>query len=186
MSDYVENNLGMGEKVVLRAKISWLTLLKPIISCVLIEIIFHVILSIVLKSFDDPKTKTIIIVVLEILIQVIAWLPLIKQIIINNTTKLAVTNKRIIGKIGVFSIHTIDYHIEKVDNISYNAGAWGNFLKYYRVTISGTGGDSITVPAVSNAQEFKNKVNEAIENHAAEARRSQASEIAAAISDTRR
>ena len=97
MSDYVENNLGMGEKVVLRAKISWLTLLKPIISCVLIEIIFHVILSIVLKSFDDPKTKTIIIVVLEILIQVIAWLPLIKQIIINNTTKYLIDNNKMIA-----------------------------------------------------------------------------------------
>ena len=111
----------------------------------------------------------------------ISFIPLIKQLLINVTTHLAITNKRIVGKVGILRVDTIDFPIEKVDNVTYNAGIFGNLFKYYTLQITGTSGDKKELKMVANAQAFKNAVSEAIERHAEEARKAQAAEIAAAM-----
>lgn len=87
------------------------------------------------------------------------------------------------GKAGILKVDTIDFPIEKVDNVTYNANIAGNIFKYYTVVVTGTSGDKKTAKMVANALNFKNAVNEAIERHAEEARKAQASEIAAAMNN---
>ena len=87
------------------------------------------------------------------------------------------------GKVGILKVDTIDFPIEKVDNVTYNANIAGNIFKYYTVVVAGTSGDKKTVKTVANALNFKNAVNEAIERHAEEAIKAQASEIAATMNN---
>ena len=185
MANYVDNNLRKDEHVVVRAKISWLTLVMPVIWCVLVWVGYFMLVS-KLGGKDQSgsangeqmksEAKTILLVAL-----LISFIPLIKQLLINVTTHLAITNKRIVGKVGILRVDTIDFPIEKVDNVTYNAGIFGNLFKYYTLQITGTSGDKKELKMVANAQAFKNAVSEAIERHAEEARKAQAAEIAAAM-----
>ncbi len=180
--DYVEKNLGKGEEIILRAKVNWLALLVNLFWGLIVEIALIVIknkLGGVTGGSGSEGTDPMLFV--QIFIHVLAWLPAVKKFLIIVTTKLAVTNKRVIGKVGIFSVQAIDFHIDKVDNVTYDAGVFGNLFKYYKVTVSGTGGDKKTVFPISNAFEFKNRVNEAVEQHAEEARKAQAAEIAMAM-----
>ncbi len=108
-------------------------------------------------------------------------LPFIIRILTVLTTHLVITNKRVIGKQGILSIKTMDIPIEKIDNVTFSAGVWGNLLKYYDISIKSVGSDGWTFHGICNAQAFKDCANDAIEKHAAQARIDQAEQIASAM-----
>ena len=124
MANYVDNNLRKDEHVVVRAKISWLTLVMPVIWCVLVWVGYFMLVS-KLGGVDQSgsangeqmksEAKTILLVVALLF----SFIPLIKQLLINVTTHLAITNKRIVGKVGVLKVDAIDFPINKIDNVSY-------------------------------------------------------------------
>ena len=108
-------------------------------------------------------------------------LPFILRILTVLTTHLVITNKRVIGKQGILSIKTMDIPIEKIDNVTFSAGVWGNLLKYYDISIKSVGSDGWMFHGICNAQAFKDCANDAIEKHAAQARIDQAEQIASAM-----
>ncbi len=190
MSKYVENNLGRDEEVILKAKKSFWCLIPQIISCIIILAIFFVANNALNLSQQD-QVKYLIQTGKKYVnpLEGKVWIPIILCVIIIGLKliklwgmNLAVTNKRVIGKIGVLKIQTLDYHIDKVDNVSFKAGLWGNIFHYYTVVVQG-GGDNAQIKfiGISNANQFKNAVNEAVEKHAEEARKQQAEEIARAM-----
>jgi uncharacterized membrane protein YdbT with pleckstrin-like domain len=155
-----------------------LTLVGPAIG-----MIIGLIIAIVLPTFAKEELE-----MLKDAFAYIGWIafvfcaiPFIKQALINATTHLAVTNKRVVGKVGILKVDTIDYPVDKIDNVSYNASFFGNIFKFATVQIGSVSGEKKKIGAIGNAQEFKNKVTDAIEEHAAEARAAQAREIAAAM-----
>lgn len=182
MSKYVENNLGKGEEIVLKAKKS--------IFCVFPQIIWFALMIVafvyVKGSENDVKsalaTGGFSVGSYSWVLLVIGALPLIVRLIVLWGMNLVVTNKRCLGKIGVLKIQALDYHIDKVDNVSLKAGIFGNLFHYHTVIVKGGGDDAvIKFIGISNANAFKNAVNEAVEKHAEEARRQQAEEIARAM-----
>lgn len=177
---YVENNLNKNEHVVLEAKISWLTLVPSIIWMVLMFALAILVLGKVETEDEDAEQ---IMALLKIGVIVIGLIPFFLKIIRNRSTNLAVTNKRVIGKTGVLKISTIDFHIDKVDNVSYRAGFFGNLFHYYTVEVKGGGDSKKTpfIPGIANAADFKNAVNEAVEVHAYEGRKEQAKLIGEAM-----
>ncbi|MBE7068057.1 MAG: PH domain-containing protein [Clostridiales bacterium] len=179
--NYIESNLRKDEQVVIRAKISWLTLIAPALSCIIGWVIAFYLKGLELDNM--PESMATILGYVAIVIGVLFTLPLVKRILFNLTTHLAVTNKRVIGKVGVLKIDTIDYPIDKVDNVSFKAGFFGNIFKYATVQIGSVSGEKKLINSIGNAQQFKNNVTDAIEKHAEEARRAQAAEIAAAMAN---
>ncbi len=209
--DYIERNLGKGEQVILRAKINPFGIIAPILWGALVEFLWAffsakiyevlggmfssstgagVTASALIPALDGAEqavgetvdqTLRIVRKVINVVVQIFALFPFLKRFLILITTKLAVTNKRVIGKVGILSIKTIDFHIDKVDNIKYNAKFFGNLFRYYTITVASTSGEHFDVQYVFNALQFKNTVNEAIEAHAEQARKAQAAEIAAAM-----
>lgn len=97
-------------------------------------------------------------------------------------TALAVANKRVVGKSGVLKVDSLDLHIDKVDNVSITTPFIGRILKYSVMEIKSTGSASgWKIKYISNGPQLKNAITEAIEQHAADARRAQAAEIAMAM-----
>lgn len=187
MANYVERNLRKDEKIVLRAKISWLTLVVPVIWCVLVEVLYFYLMNKLEGASSSSSSSSAnaaggqIKTILLIVCQLFALVPLIKQILINTTTHLAITNKRVVGKTGILRVLAFDYPINKIDNVTYGGGIFGNLFKYYTVVVQSSSSDKAAIKAISNAQAFKNAVTEAVERYADEARKAQAAEIAAAM-----
>lgn len=139
-------------------------------------------LSAISEGGVNSMNSWLILIVSGVLI-LIGIIPFIIRLVRFLSADLAVTNRRVIGKIGVVSIKSLDYHIDKVDSIKISTTFWGRIFRYYTVEVTGSGeGNNIKFEGISNANQFKNAVNEAIERHAAEARRQQAEQIAMAMS----
>ncbi len=183
MSTFAENNLRKGEEILLKGKVNPLCAFSQILWC-LVVLAAAIAVSIIMGGNENLKDMSLVItLIVWIAFIVIGVLPLLYRIIYLCSMSLAVTNKRVIGKVGIIKKNTLDYPIEKVDNISTENSFWGAILKYHTVTVLGGGGSDakIKFQGISNAVQFKNTVTDAIEQHAEEARKAQAAEIAAAM-----
>lgn len=180
MSKYAENNLRKDEVIICKVKKNPLAAF-PQILFFLICLAGGIVAAVKIPS--PESAPPIGIIVMSVLIAIGA-LALIIKIIRIITMELAVTNKRVIGKVGIISVNSLDYPIEKVDNVSVKNTLWGAIFRFTTVIVLGGGGGDarIQFPGISNATQFKNTVTDAIEQHAKEARKHQAEEIAAAMS----
>lgn len=186
MSNYVQNNLGRDEQIVCEAKISVLAAIDKIIAAIfalIIAIALFIVGGSAASQVEEGGGAIILsCVVGGIIIILIGAIPLIVRFIDIRCTQIAVTNKRVIGKKGIIRIQSVDLHIEKVDTVKVEASFWGRIFKFYKLQVTGSGeGNPVWFVGVSNANEFKNAVNEAVEQYAEEARKAQAAEIAAAM-----
>lgn len=191
--NYIDSNLRRDESVVVKAKISFLYLIPGVIGLV-IALAIAIVLSVVVFKSDQSSSGSSnsligdtnqIFSVLRIIVWIIAGLaggvPFIKRILVILTTHLAVTNKRVVGKSGILKIQTLDIPIDKLDNVSFSASAFGNLFHYADVVVKSVGSDGWAFHGVSNAQAFKDCATDAIEKHAAQARKDQAEQIAMAM-----
>ena len=69
-------------------------------------------------------------------------------------TELAFTNKRVIGKAGVFSSRALDTTLEKVDSVTTSSGLFGKIFGYGKITVR-TAADSFVFKDVKRPEEFK-------------------------------
>lgn len=83
----------------------------------------------------------------------------------RRSSEFALTDKRILIKVGVFSIKTLETQLNKISNISVNQGILGRILGYGSLLIASTGGVKETYTRIENPIEFKKKIQEHIENH---------------------
>lgn len=195
MSEYIKRNLGPDEKVIMVAERNFLCFIPMLLSIVIQVIILSYTKRFVLyiDSLIGLSMPSDMVQIFSIGVIVCCAPVIIKnilRIISVLNTQLVITNKRVLGKVGVLSIKALDYPIEKVDHVSLSAGIFGNLFKYYDLYIKSVGDGTnsfggehsgIKFSGIKNATEFKNHITLAIEQHAEEARRLQAEEIAKAM-----
>ena len=131
MGKYVENNLGKNETIIKKADLNGLFLLSKWIG----GILFFWLLLI-------PTIKA-----------------LVATVRFKNI-ELAITNKRLIGKVGVANTQALDAPLNKIQNVSVSQGFWGKIFNYGTVVCQGTNHNNVTFTNVKNAEYIKKKINE--------------------------
>jgi uncharacterized membrane protein YdbT with pleckstrin-like domain len=93
-------------------------------------------------------------------------LPLIER----ATSEFAVTNRRVIIKVGLISRRTVELKLEKIESIGVDQSISGRVFGYGTIVVKGTGGTNEPFRGIARPLEFRKAVNEASEAHAREAR----------------
>ena len=114
------------------------------------------------------------------------WLivPLIKAIIKQIrycNTELAITNKRIIGKIGVANTKSLDAPLNKIQNVSVSSSLFGKIFNYSTVCIT-TAAGSFNFGGIKNGESFKGMIMEQIDQAEEDRIKEQAVQMANAMS----
>jgi len=81
----------------------------------------------------------------------------IAPLIWQKTSEFAITNKRIIMKIGLIRRITVEMNHSKVESVNVYQGIFGRLLGYGTVIITGTGGTKEAFPYISEPIEFRKK-----------------------------
>lgn len=97
-----------------------------------------------------------------------------------NKTELAVTNKRIVGKIGVFNTKSLDAPLNKIQNTSAESKFFGKIFNYGTVIINTAAGE-YKFFGVKNVEAFKGMVMNQIEEYEEQRMRDQANQMATAM-----
>ncbi|MGC9287162.1 MAG: PH domain-containing protein [Hydrogenobaculum sp.] len=83
---------------------------------------------------------------------------LVKPYVLKKTTKLLITNKRLILAYGTWSNNVIDYSLDKISNIVLKQSLWGRIFGFAKIAIISTSGAELKIwnreLELKNAEEF--------------------------------
>ncbi len=85
--------------------------------------------------------------------------------IICRTTELAITNKRIITKSGIFKRSTMELRLDKIESIKVDQSIMGRILNFGSITIAGTGGDRTPIESIADPLQFQQHFMSAVSSN---------------------
>jgi uncharacterized membrane protein YdbT with pleckstrin-like domain len=138
---YVDNSLIPDEQVVFRTRLHLIIFFIPI---VLLAI------SVCLFIYTVPVAAETVLAV------AVLWF-LVKYVDYASS-EFAVTNKRVIIKVGVLRRRTVEMLNTKVEAVSVNQGLLGRILGYGNIVVTGTGGTNEPFNGISSPLEFRRAV----------------------------
>ena len=151
---YVDKNLMDGEQVFHRTRRHWVIYGWPILF-----LFVGVALFIAGRSWDYPDAPTIGNAALG-LAAAVALLAAIPPWIERLTSEFAVTNKRVIIKVGWIKRRSLETLLTKVEGIEVIQGIWSRILNYGTIIITGTGGSKEPYERIAAPLELRRKVQE--------------------------
>jgi uncharacterized membrane protein YdbT with pleckstrin-like domain len=81
-----------------------------------------------------------------------------KALIQRTTTELAITNRRVIAKVGLIRRKTWEINATKVEGVHVDQSIFGRLLGYGTVTVKGTGGGIAPMRTIDDPVEFRKHV----------------------------
>jgi len=167
---YVEKNLMPGETVVYRTRLHWIVIFWPIVLSIIFGVAGLALLARTLAGpRDESSDKTVMLAGGAILL-VVAIISLVVALLKRNATEMAVTDRRVIVKIGVAARRTFEILLSKVESIGVEETFVGRMLGYGTVVVRGTGGTPEPFDTVAHPLEFRKQVQQQIENSQERAR----------------
>ena len=154
---YVDKNLMDGEQVFYRARRHW-----TIFGGAIFFLCAGLLVSIGVRIWGPQEwagTVSIAALALGILMAMIRAIP---AWIDRATSEFAVTNKRVIIKVGWIKRRSLETLLTKVEGIEVNQGIWGRVFDYGTIIITGTGGSKETFERIGAPLLFRRKVQEQI------------------------
>jgi uncharacterized membrane protein YdbT with pleckstrin-like domain len=79
-----------------------------------------------------------------------------------TNSEFAVTNKRVLVKVGILSRRSIEILLPKIEGITVNQGLIGRACDYGTIVVSGTGGTKEPFKTIAKPFEFRKQVQEQI------------------------
>ena len=138
---YVEQNLMPGEEVTYRATLHWIIYVVPVLLGVLGLILL-------LSS----------VVGFGVALLVVSGFFALSRWITARTSEFAVTNKRVIIKVGLIRRHTLELLLSKVEIIGVDQGMTGRIVGYGSIVVIGTGGTKEPFKNIAAPLEFRKQV----------------------------
>jgi len=151
---YVEQALLEEEKVKYRAKLHWVIYLTALAALILSIVFFGLAgaLEMTSKKPDVNPTGFIIVGCFFLVISMVYGIPAFIKV---KTSEFAVTDRRVIIKIGLISRRTLEMNVSKIENISIDQNIMGRILNYGSIVISGSGGTKETFKNIASPMDFK-------------------------------
>lgn len=141
---YVDQNLMNGENVIHRTKIHW---------SIFIPSILILLVGIVLLSINYLGYIVIGFGLLNILVVFLNY----------SSAEFAVTNKRVVIKVGFVKRHSLETLLSKVEGIQVSQGLIGRIFNFGTIAVTGTGGSRERFSRIEKPMEFRKIVQEQIE-----------------------
>jgi uncharacterized membrane protein YdbT with pleckstrin-like domain len=150
--NYVQRVLQPDEMVLHAARLHWFIYLKAILLLIL------ALVCVVLASGSNEPGLAIPLWIGAAVLGLIGILSGLVAFIRQATTELALTDRRIIFKTGLFKRHTTEMNRSKVETVGVDQSVLGRLLNYGTVTVRGTGGSFEPIPRIEDPLTFRNHI----------------------------
>jgi len=107
--------------------------------------------------FPDPHISMPLFIAAALLGALALW-TFLTRFVVGATTEFAVTDHRVIVKRGIFSLHTIEIALDKIESVDVDQTLLGRMLGYGTVTIRGVGSSWDPIPQIADPIAFRNAI----------------------------
>lgn len=157
MASYVQSVLLPDEKIRYQTCLHWViylnglavTIAGGLLSVYGVKLLGHYLSGDILKWLGRPMAW------LSLGVVVIGCLMLFFEWIIQTSTELVITDRRVIAKVGVVSRSTQELFLSKIESANIEQSFFGRLLGYGCVLIHGTGGGISPIDLVAYPTEFQ-------------------------------
>ena len=141
--------------------------IQPLLPSLLLAVLFGVpgvaLLVLSAKQRGDANDTSRAMMVGGIFFIVVALIFVVAAFIKRRATEMAVTDKRLVVKIGVAGRRTLELLLQKVESIAVEESLMGRVLGYGTVIVHGTGGTPEPFDLMAHPIEFRKQVQQQIE-----------------------
>jgi uncharacterized membrane protein YdbT with pleckstrin-like domain len=148
---YVDENLLSGERVVYRAHLHRMTYIAPAVMAALglILLLFALYtggdLAWVWGSIGG------IVLLIAGIVMLVNWIK-------AWSSEFAVTNRRVLIKVGLVRRHTLELLLQKVEGVGVDQTIFGRIFDFGSITVTGTGGTQEKFLSIADPLEFRRQV----------------------------
>ncbi len=151
---YVEKNLMNGEAVVYSGKLNWTIFLQSA---------FWFVISVVAYIISYGKfDNNLAVVLVWVLPLMIAMLSGLLAFITYKTSEFAITNRRVIVKVGFIRTNSLEILLGKIESIQVNQSVLGRIFGFGSISVRGTGGTLDPFDRIDAPMVFRTKAQEQI------------------------
>lgn len=144
---YLDDHLLAGERVVYRARVHW-----SIFATAIVVIALGIVLAIILGVYQPAYWYA------GAALAGIGLLLAIAPAIHYASSEFAVTDKRVVAKLGFIERESLETLLSKIEAIGVDQGILGRMLGYGTITITGTGGTEESFPRIADPLEFRRQI----------------------------
>ena len=144
---YLDDHLLAGERVVYRARVHW-----SIFATAIVVVALGIVLAIVLGVYQPAYWYA------GAALAGIGLLLAIAPAIHYASSEFAVTDKRVVAKLGFIERESLETLLSKIEAIGVDQGIVGRMLGYGTITITGTGGTEESFPRIADPLEFRRQI----------------------------
>jgi uncharacterized membrane protein YdbT with pleckstrin-like domain len=148
---YVDKSLIANESVLFRTRLHWIIFIWPILFLIATCVLFY---------FGFFSTHSGFLYAGEVLL-VITFIVFLSKYIVYRSSEFAVTNKRVIIKVGVVQQRTLELLLTKVEAIAVTQSLLGQMFGCGTIMVTGTGGTKEPFDNISSPLEFRRAVQAA-------------------------
>jgi len=145
---YVESNLLPNEQVTYWAKLHWIIYLWP-----MVFLLGAVAVAVAVSALGLNGGW-----IASAVLAGIALLSFLPPWVDSLSSEFAVTDKRVLIKVGLIRRHSLELLLQKVEGIGVDQTLTGRILGYGTITVTGTGGTRESFARISRPLEFRRQV----------------------------
>jgi uncharacterized membrane protein YdbT with pleckstrin-like domain len=150
---YVRRVLQPGETIV------YATRLHPIIFWrAILSLIIAIILAVAAWYTADNQNLGLALGIAGAIFALLSLSSAIRAFIRRATTELAITDRRVVYKVGLISRHTIEMNRRQVESVDVDQSLFGRMIGYGTIIIRGTGGSLEPMRQIDSPLTFRNYI----------------------------
>ncbi|MFP4172628.1 MAG: PH domain-containing protein [Candidatus Hydrogenedentota bacterium] len=161
---YVDRNLEPGEEVVYRARLHWMLFLKPVawwVAAIALYVIAGRLLSFLpAEAHSVGQTAR---TWGGLILFALAFLQTLSVLLTYISSEFAVTNRRLIVKVGLVRRESLETLLSRVEGLDVNQTVPGRLLDYGTIEIRGMGGHVKAYANISHPIELRSAVYREVE-----------------------
>lgn len=151
---YIEQNLMQGEQIRYHTKLHWVVFVDPFF---LIDV--GLVLVFVYSMHSEALTAIGFFGLSFIFVGLLVG---VSRLMAYKSSEFAITNKRVLIKIGFIRRHSFEFLLQKVEGIGVDQGILGRMLGYGTIIVTGTGGTKEPFKNIENPLEFRKQVQQVL------------------------
>ena len=149
---YVERVLQPDETVVYLTSLHWLIYSRAVLLALLAAV------CLIASGQVGGQAAAIALEMVGGVLALLAALSGLRAVIMRATTELAITDRRVIYKTGIFQRHTLEMNRSKIETVGVDQSILGRVLGYGTIIVRGTGGSFEPIPFIGEPLTFRNHI----------------------------
>lgn len=142
---FIDENLMPNEQIICRVRLHWSAFLPAILTFILA----------VFATFNNMR-------MFDGILYLVAAVLIIPALISYLSSEYAVTNRRVIIKVGFISRNSYELLLNRIEGIEVEQSILGRLLGYGTIIVRGTGGSKEIFNKIENPIQFRKSVQEQI------------------------